>query len=121
MGKLAMPANRSAIHAILAVCWGSDIEAKQNYALAWPLMEPPDRYSASPLPSYATRPPFAPRPVSFLDSFKAIWRWWLGDRLTQRERQIEAVAVERLAEEMAEASETASKEAVTPTKANRRR
>jgi hypothetical protein len=53
------------------------------------------------LPSFASRP-FASRPVPFIDAAKAIWRWWRGTRLTLRELQLEAVAVERLVAELEE-------------------
>jgi hypothetical protein len=63
-------------------------------------MQPPHHPSVSSLPSYATRPEFAPRPVSFVEAIRMIWRWWRGFRPTMRERQIEAAQIERLAAEM---------------------
>lgn len=65
-------------------------------------MIPPRHPSASPLPSFATRPQVAPRPVSFANSLRAIVAWWKGRPPTLRERQIEQQRVERLAEELAE-------------------
>jgi hypothetical protein len=62
-------------------------------------MTPPERYSASPLPSFCTvvregRLPTLP------ESLTAVWRWLRKDRLTMRERQINDAVVNRLAEEL---------------------
>jgi hypothetical protein len=47
--------------------------------------------------------------VPFTDACKAIWRWRRGDRLTQRERQLEAALIEGLVAELEE-GETKSRE-----------
>lgn len=67
-----------------------------------PLPRPPERYSASPLPSWATaRPSVVPRYVPFSETLQAIWRHLTGKpKPTMRERWLAEKAVERLAEEM---------------------
>lgn len=65
-------------------------------------MRPPPIPHASPLPSFATRPHVAPRPVSFAELLRAIIAWWKGRPPTLRKRQIEQQRVDRLAEELAE-------------------
>ena len=42
------------------------------------VMRPPSRPSVSPLPSFVSRPDFIPRPVSFVDEMRAVWRWLTG-------------------------------------------
>jgi hypothetical protein len=95
-----MPANRPAILTIRAVCVNPVGGAKLEFGLACALMPPLPRPSVSPLPSWASRPAPDSTVVPFPDAAKAISRWWRGDRLTQRERQIEAAAVERLVDEL---------------------
>jgi hypothetical protein len=67
-------------------------------------MRPPDRYSVSPLPSWATVPiDPVPRYVSFAETVGMIWRAVSGrPKKTFREQVMEAKLVERLAEEMEE-------------------
>jgi len=63
-------------------------------------MEAPRRYSVTPLPSYATvTTQHAP---SFSETVRQIVAWLRGDRLTRRERQIEAAQIERLADLLAD-------------------
>ena len=103
MGKLAMFATRPAIATVRAVCWGSDGGDKQDFALAWPLMPPLPRPSASPLPSWASRPATPHTPVvPFTDACKAIWRWLRGVQPGWRERFAEQRLIERLAQELDE-------------------
>jgi hypothetical protein len=69
--------------------FASDLRRSHQAALvAQYAMTPPSRYSASPLPSYATRP--NGRPVSFLEALKAIWRCWRPLPKTLREQVSEA-------------------------------
>jgi hypothetical protein len=64
-------------------------------------MRAPPHYSVSPLPSIAT---VSTQPtVSFVESLRAIWRWWRPQPVPLRERIREREWVERLAEELAEA------------------
>jgi hypothetical protein len=65
-------------------------------------MPPLPNPHVSPLHSFASRPDVVPRYVSFSETIGAIIAWLRGDRLTARERQIEAATVERLAEELAD-------------------
>jgi len=73
-----------------------------------PLPRPPERCSASPLPSWATaRPNVVPRYVPFSETLQAIWRHLTGrPKPTTRERWFAERAVERLAEEMEEEAVT---------------
>jgi hypothetical protein len=66
-------------------------------------MRPPAHYSASPLPSFATRPPYAVRPPTFAESLRALWRWWRPRPVPLRVLFAEARVVERLAAELEEA------------------
>jgi hypothetical protein len=63
-------------------------------------MRPPDRYSASPLYSFCVVPTRHSPP--FAETTKAVLRWITGrqPRQTARERQLEALAIERLAQEL---------------------
>jgi hypothetical protein len=72
-----------------------------------PLPRPPERYSASPLPSWATaRPNVVPRYVSFSETLQAIWQHLSGrPRPSMRERWLAEKAIDRLAEEMAAETE----------------
>jgi hypothetical protein len=63
-------------------------------------MRPPDRYSASPLPSFCT---VAARPVTFAATLKAIIAWLRGGKPSRSEQQLEARLIARLVEEMNEA------------------
>jgi hypothetical protein len=66
-------------------------------------MRPLPRPSASPLPSYASRPGLQPRPVSFSDMLRSIIAWWRGVHPNWRERFAEQRLIERLAQALAEA------------------
>ena len=66
-------------------------------------MRPPPIPHASPLPSFCTVPAPARRAPTLSESLREIRAWWTGKRPTLRERQIEEKAIERLAEEIAEA------------------
>jgi hypothetical protein len=57
----------------------------------------------SPLPSFAVVPTYA-APASFSETLKAVLRWISGrqPRQTARERQLEALTIERLAQELDE-------------------
>jgi hypothetical protein len=57
-------------------------------------MRPLPHPSVSPLPSYATRPEFEPRPVSFAETFGAVWGWLRGVRPNWRETAREVVGHE---------------------------
>jgi hypothetical protein len=59
------------------------------------------RPSASPLPSYASRPGYA-RPVSFIDALRTIGVWFAGRRPNWRERFAEQRLIEKLAAELEE-------------------
>jgi hypothetical protein len=65
-------------------------------------MRPPDRYSASPLYSFCVVP--TRHSPSFAQTTKAVFRWITGrqPRQTARERQLEALTIERLAQELDE-------------------
>jgi hypothetical protein len=68
------------------------------------LMTPLPQPSVSPLPSFCTvRHDAVPRYVSFSETVAMIWRHLRGVQPTQRERQLEAAVVKRLAAEMDEA------------------
>jgi hypothetical protein len=70
--------------------------------LSSPLMRPPDRISASPLPSYASRPGFLPRPTTLGQALREIALWWRNQPLSFQERMREAKRVARFAEEIDE-------------------
>jgi hypothetical protein len=80
-------------------------------------MRPPPRYSASPLPSWATIPT-QPSP-SFPETAKAIWRWLRGVQPDWRQRSKEARLIEALAAEMDE-DEVAESAPVPKPKGKRR-
>jgi hypothetical protein len=63
-------------------------------------MRPPDRYSASPLPSFCIIP--VRSTPSFHDACKAIIAWLRGDQPNWRERFAEQRLIERLAQELDE-------------------
>ena len=66
------------------------------------MMRPPQRYSASPLPSFCTVVPLHRTP-SFAETVKAVWRWVTGHHvLSLREQIRDARLVEALAEELEE-------------------
>jgi hypothetical protein len=67
-------------------------------------MRPPDRYSVSPLPSWATVT--TQRTPLFSEIVSGLCRHLRGVRPTQRERQLEEAVVRRLASEMEEEGET---------------
>jgi hypothetical protein len=69
-------------------------------------MQPPRNPSASPPPSDAARPDFAPRPVSTIEALKAITAWLRGKPPTFREKVREANLIEALAKEIEEEAET---------------
>jgi hypothetical protein len=60
----------------------------------------PDRYSASPLPSFCVVP--TRRVPSFAETIRSIWRWLRGVQPNWRERLAEQQAIERLAQELDE-------------------
>jgi hypothetical protein len=69
-------------------------------------MRPPARYSASPLPSFASRVDVVPRYVSFAETLKALWLWLRGTPRSlhdsiREQRIVEAIAAEFEAEEAA--------------------
>jgi hypothetical protein len=76
------------------------------------LMTPLPHPSVSPLPSFCTvRHDAVPRYVSFSETVAMIWRHLRGGvQPTQRERQLEAAVVERLATEMGDDAEPAHAE-----------
>jgi hypothetical protein len=65
-------------------------------------MTPLPRPSASPLPSFCVVP--TRHSLSFAETTKAVLRWIPGrqPRQTARERQLEALTIERLAQELDE-------------------
>ncbi len=64
-------------------------------------MRPLPRPSVSPLHSFASRPDVVARYVSFAETVRQIVAWLTGrPKPTARERQLEALAVGRLAAEM---------------------
>ena len=67
-------------------------------------MEPPRRYSVSPLHSFVTVP--AQRAPSFIEALKAIASWLRGKPPTFREKVREANLIEALAKEIEEEAET---------------
>ncbi len=71
-------------------------------------MQPLPHPSVSPLPSFASRPGFVPRPVGFAEALKAIVAFVTGKHrlLTLRERIAERKRIERLAEQMEDEAET---------------
>ena len=68
-------------------------------------MRPPPFPHASPLPSFCTVPTPARRTPSLSESLRQIAAWLSGrqPKPTRRERELEERAIERLAEELAEA------------------
>jgi hypothetical protein len=66
------------------------------------LMRPPDRSSASPLPSFASRPGFLPRPVTLGQALREIALMWRNRPMSYQERMREAQRIERLAQEIDE-------------------
>jgi hypothetical protein len=60
---------------------------------------------ASPLPSWASRPPTPHRAPSFGETLGIIWRWWRGVQPSWRERVKEQRLVDRLADELPEEPE----------------
>lgn len=72
-------------------------------------MEPPSRYSVSPYYSFVTVPP---RPVSFAEDLRAIWRWLANrqPKLTLWQRFREARLLSELAEELSERPDEAVSE-----------
>jgi hypothetical protein len=64
-------------------------------------MTPPRNPSCSPLPSYASRPGFLPRPTTFGQALREIALWWRSPPPSYQERMREARRIERLAEEIA--------------------
>lgn len=85
----------------LALCWGSVGSSKPENGLAWPLMEPPSRYSVSPYYSFVNQ-----RAPSFIEALKAIASWLRGKPPTFREKVREANLIEALAKEIEEEAET---------------
>jgi hypothetical protein len=67
-------------------------------------MRPPDRISASPLPSAASPPGFLPRPVTLGQALREIALWWRSPQPSYQERMREAQRIQRLAEEIDEES-----------------
>ena len=76
---------------------GGAVRSPEGVRVSRPLPRP----SVSPLPAYASRP-FASRPVTIVEAFKAVIAWLRGRKPTFREQVLEAKLVERLAEEIAE-------------------
>jgi hypothetical protein len=76
-------------------------------------MGPPDRYSASPLPSFCTTTTRWPSPLA--EQIKSIIRWWRGERPSFKQQIQQAKAVALLAEEV-----EAEADAVWPMKTTRR-
>jgi hypothetical protein len=66
------------------------------------VMRPPDRISASPLPSTASRPGFLPRPTTFGQALREIALWWRSSQPGYQERMREARRIRRLALEIDE-------------------
>jgi hypothetical protein len=65
-------------------------------------MPPPPNPSISPLPSYASRPGFLPRPVSLGQMLRDIALMWRNRPMSYQERMREAQRIRRFALEIDE-------------------
>jgi hypothetical protein len=63
-------------------------------------MRPPERYSVSPLPSFATRIPFSPPPVPFSIQVANVIRWLRHARPGEGERRLADGIVKRMIAEI---------------------
>jgi hypothetical protein len=108
MGKLTpvsrqAPLPRPAIPRLFDGC----LFRRAGFPIAWPLMEPPRRYSVTPWYSFVTvtTPQHVP---SLTESLRLIWRWLRGVQPNWRDAAREARVIEALAAEMEVEPETSS-------------